>query len=138
MNVKPSMLSIALAGSVAQRLVRKICPKCKEVYQPEENSLEAFLLGKNFYTGMKLFKGRGCSFCNNSGYVGRIAVHEIMVLDDNIRMLIAKGEIDLKLKRFLYLNGMKTLRDDCCEKVLSGITTTQEVWRVLNGVYKFR
>ena len=138
MNVKPSMLSIALAGSVAQRLVRKICPKCKEVYQPEENSLEALLLGKKFHAGMKLFKGRGCSFCNNSGYTGRIAVHEIMVLDDNIRMLIAKGEIDLKLKRFLYLNGMKTLRDDCCEKVLSGITTAQEVWRVLNGVYKFR
>lgn len=138
MNIKPSMLSITLAGSVAQRLVRKICPKCKEVYQPEENSLEALLLGKKFHAGMKLFKGRGCSFCNNSGYTGRIAVHEIMVLDDNIRMLIAKGEIDLKLKRFLYLNGMKTLRDDCCEKVLSGITTAQEVWRVLNGVYKFR
>ena len=60
------------------------------------------------------------------------------LMTKNIRMLIAKGEIDLKLKRFLYLNGMKTLLDDCCEKVLSGITTAQEVWRVLNGVYKFR
>ena len=138
MKVAPAMLSIALAGSTAQRLVRRICPKCREVYIPQENSLEAFLLGDKFYSGMKLLRGTGCAFCNNSGYAGRSAVHEIMKVDDTVRMLIAKGEGDLKLKRFLRLNGMKTLLDDCREKVLDGTTTAQEVWRVLNGVYKFK
>lgn len=138
MKVSPSMLSIALAGSTAQRLVRKICPRCKESYQPAENSLEALLLGDRFHAGIKLFKGTGCKYCNNSGYAGRTAVHEIMTVDDDIRMLIAKGEVNLKLKRFLYLSKMKTMLDDCREKVIAGITTAQEVWRVLNGVYKFK
>lgn len=138
MKIPPSMLSIALSGSTAQRLVRRICPKCKESYIPQENSLEAFLLGDKFYSGIKLFRGVGCAFCNNSGYAGRSAVHEIMKVDDTIRTFIAKGEVNLKLKRFLHLKGMKTLLDDCREKVLNGTTTAQEVWRVINGVYKFK
>ncbi len=138
MKIAPAMLSIALAGSTAQRLVRRICPNCKEAYMPLENSLEAFLLGDKFYPGIKLFRGTGCVFCNSSGYSGRSAVHEILKIDDTMRMFIAKGEGDLKLRRFLRLKGMKTLLDDCREKVLNGTTTAQEVWRVLNGVYKFK
>lgn len=138
MKIAPAMLSIALAGSTAQRLVRRICPNCKEAYMPLENSLEAFLLGDRFYPGIKLFRGTGCVFCNSSGYSGRSAVHEILKIDDTMRMFIAKGEGDLKLRRFLRLKGMKTLLDDCREKVLNGTTTAQEVWRVLNGVYKFK
>lgn len=138
MKIAPAMLSITLAGSTAQRLVRRICPNCKEAYMPLENSLEAFLLGDKFYPGIKLFRGTGCVFCNSSGYSGRSAVHEILKIDDTMRMFIAKGEGDLKLKRFLRLKGMKTLLDDCREKVLNGTTTAQEVWRVLNGVYKFK
>ena len=138
MKIAPTMLSIALAGSTAQRLVRRICPNCKEAYMPLENSLEAFLLGDKFYPGIKLFRGTGCVFCNSSGYSGRSAVHEILKIDDTMRMFIAKGEGDLKLRRFLRLKGMKTLLDDCREKVLNGTTTAQEVWRVLNGVYKFK
>lgn len=138
MKIAPAMLSIALAGSTAQRLVRRICPNCKEAYMPLENSLEAFLLGDKFYPGIKLFRGTGCVFCNSSGYSGRSAVHEILKIDDTMRMFIAKGEGDLNLRRFLRLKGMKTLLDDCREKVLNGTTTAQEVWRVLNGVYKFK
>ena len=61
------------------------------------------MLGDKFYSGMKLLRGTGCAFCNNSGYAGRSAVHEIMKVDDTVRMLIAKGEGDLKLKRFFAL-----------------------------------
>ncbi len=134
MGVNPAMLSITLLAGTAQRLVRKICPRCKEVYEVQNNSLEAIFLGKNFHSGMKLYRGTGCEFCHHSGYAGRIALHEIMTVDDEIRAMLAKGETDLKLQRMLRLKGMKFLYDDGITKVMSGITTVQEVWRVLHGI----
>lgn len=138
MGVNPSMLSIAMLASTAQRLVRTICPKCKELYIPNSNSLESLLLGDKFYSGIKLYRGSGCKFCNYSGYSGRIAIQEIMTIDDNIKSLIAKKDVDIKLKRLVQLNGMKNMLDDGIEKILQGKTTAQEVWCTLNGVYKFK
>ncbi len=134
MGINPAMLGITLLAGTAQRLVRKICPKCKELYEVQDNSLEAIFLGKIFHTGMKLYRGKGCEFCHHSGYAGRIALHEIMVVDDEVRAMIAQGETDLKLKRIMCLKGMKFLRDDGIAKIFSGMTTVQEVWRVLHGV----
>lgn len=135
LGVSPVMLSIALLGMTSQRLVRKICPKCKVSYKPSENSLEALLLGKDFYLGMDLYKGKGCKYCNYTGFLGQIALQEILRPTEKMRYLISRDDVDVNLKREARLTDFKSLLDDGKMKVLQGITTAQEVWKTLNGVY---
>lgn len=136
LGVSPVMLSIALLGMTSQRLVRKICPKCKVSYKPSENSLEAFFLGKDFYLGMGLYKGEGCKYCNYTGFLGQIALQEILRPTEKMRYLISRDDVDVNLKREARLTDFKSLLDDGKMKVLQGITTVQEVWKTLNGVYQ--
>lgn len=136
LGVSPVMLSIALLGMTSQRLVRKICPKCKISYKPSENSLEALLLGKDFYLGMDLYKGEGCKYCNYTGFLGQIALQEILRPTEKMRYLISRDDVDVNLKREARLTDFKSLLDDGKMKVLQGITTAQEVWKTLNGVYQ--
>lgn len=136
LGVSPVMLSIALLGMTSQRLVRKICPKCKISYKPSENSLEALLLGKDFYLGMDLYKGEGCKYCNYTGFLGQIALQEILRPTEKMRYLISRDDVDVNLKREARLTDFKSLVDDGKMKVLQGITTAQEVWKTLNGVYQ--
>lgn len=136
LGVSPVMLSIALLGMTSQRLVRKICPKCKVSYKPSENSLEALLLGKDFYLGMDLYKGKGCKYCNYTGFLGQIALQEILRPTEKMRYLISRDDVDVNLKREARLTDFKSLLDDGKMKVLQGITTAQEVWKTLNGVYQ--
>ena len=136
LGVSPVMLSIALLGMTSQRLVRKICPKCKVSYKPSENSLEALLLGKDFYLGMDLYKGKGCKYCNYTGFLGQIALQEILRPTEKMRYLISRDDVDVNLKREARLTDVKSLLDDGKMKVLQGITTAQEVWKTLNGVYQ--
>lgn len=136
LGVSPVMLSIALLGMTSQRLVRKICPKCKISYKPRENSLEALFLGKDFYLGMDLYKGEGCKYCNYTGFLGQIALQEILRPTEKMRYLISRDDVDVNLKREARLTDFKSLLDDGKMKVLQGITTAQEVWKTLNGVYQ--
>ena len=136
LGVSPVMLSIALLGMTSQRLVRKICHKCKVSYKPSENSLEALLLGKDFYLGMDLYKGEGCKYCNYTGFLGQIALQEILRPTEKMRYLISRDDVDVNLKREARLTDFKSLLDDGKMKVLQGITTAQEVWKTLNGVYQ--
>lgn len=136
LGVSPVMLSITLLGMTSQRLVRKICPKCKISYKPSENSLEALLLGKDFYLGMDLYKGEGCKYCNYTGFLGQIALQEILRPTEKMRYLISRDDVDVNLKREARLTDFKSLLDDGKMKVLQGITTVQEVWKSLNGVYQ--
>ena len=136
LGVSPVMLSIALLGMTSQRLVRKICPKCKISYKPSENSLEALLLGKDFYLGMDLYKGEGCKYCNYTGFLGQIVLQEILRPTEKMRYLISRDDVDVNLKREARLTDFKSLLDDGKMKVLQGITTAQEVWKTLNGVYQ--
>lgn len=136
LGVSPVMLSIALLGMTSQRLVRKICPKCKISYKPSENSLEALLLGKDFYLGMDLYKGKGCKYCNYTGFLGQIALQEILRPTEKMRYLISRDDVDVNLKREARLTDFKSLLDDGKMKVLQSITTAQEVWKTLNGVYQ--
>lgn len=136
LGVSPVMLSIALLGMTSQRLVRKICPKCKVSYKPSENSLEALLLGKDFYLGMDLYKEKGCKYCNYTGFLGQIALQEILRPTEKMRYLISRDDVDVNLKREARLTDFKSLLDDGKMKVLQGITTAQEVWKTLNGVYQ--
>lgn len=123
LGVSPVMLSIALLGMTSQRLVRKICPKCKISYKPSENSLEALLLGKDFYLGMDLYKGEGCKYCNYTGFLGQIALQEILRPTEKMRYLISRDDVDVNLKREARLTDFKSLLDDGKMKVLQGITT---------------
>jgi len=136
LGVSPVMLSIALLGMTSQRLVRKICPKCKTSYKPNENSLEALFLGKDFYLGMDLYKGEGCKYCNYTGFLGQIALQEILRPTEKMKYLISRDDVDVNLKREARLADFKSLLDDGKMKVLQGITTAQEVWKTLNGVYQ--
>lgn len=135
MGVNPDLLAISFAGGISQRLVRKICPKCKTAYTIKKHSLETLVLGKYAHEGMELFKGTGCAFCHYSGYSGRFALQEIFTTNAEIQRLITSGEVDLKLKRIANLGGMQSLLDDGINKILAGQTTATEIWRVLNGIY---
>lgn len=108
LGVSPVMLSIALLGMTSQRLVRKICPKCKVSYKPSENSLEALLLGKDFYLGMDLYKGKGCKYCNYTGFLGQIALQEILRPTEKMRYLISRDDVDVNLKREARLTDFKS------------------------------
>lgn len=126
MGVEPYMVANSLVGVVAQRLVKKICPDCKEAYSPSEAELE--ILGHNIPV---LYRGRGCHQCNNTGYKGRIAVHEIVGIDKNIRNLIATEAPIEQIYEYVS-KGQKTisLRDSLVGLVRQGITSMEELLKV--------
>lgn len=130
LNVDRYLLSSSLLSVVAQRLVRKICINCKTDYQFKDDELKALglleLEGK-IKTG---FKGRGCPICNNTGYLGRTVIGEILVVNDEIRELIYSTASVKALKDAAIRNGMKPLKDDGIRKAMEGITTFEEVLRV--------
>lgn len=126
MGIEPYLVSAAVAGVISQRLTRCICPNCKVSYEVSEE--EKGLLGESEVE--TLYKGIGCQQCNFTGYKGRRAVHEILVLDQNIRHLINKGYLQERIKEYCLENGMQTLRDNMKELVLKGETTTEELIRI--------
>jgi type IV pilus assembly protein PilB len=125
MGVESYLISNSVVGIVAQRLVKKICPECKEKYQPTENERRLMKIDES----VPLYSGRGCPTCNNTGYKGRIAIAEIMELDTKIKKLIDKGESGDVIKAAAKEQGMVDLQENCRELVLNGITTIDEYIR---------
>ena len=126
MEIEPDVLASGISGIVSQRLVRKICPRCREVYEPPKKIIKD--LG---FTGNDIFyKGRGCNNCKNTGYKGKCGVYEIMTLNDTLRSLIHRNSPSPVIKDSAVSNGMITLKKDCLNKVLEGITTIEEYFRV--------
>lgn len=129
MGMEPFLVSSSLIGVLAQRLVRKICLKCKEKYAPTPEALKDIGLLNEPRTTV-FYKGKGCSECMNTGYKGRIGIFELMLPDEAIRnLIIAKASADEIRKRALVL-GMTTLMDDGIDKIKQGVTTAEEVLRV--------
>lgn len=126
MGVEPFLVSAALVGVVSQRLVRRICPKCKVPH--EINAAEMRLLKLD--EPREVFKGMGCPNCNNTGYKGRIAIHEILVMNKQLRELVDTGATTEQLRQAAMQGGTKTLRDSCIELVLAGTTTVEELIKV--------
>lgn len=125
MGIEPYLVASSLSGVISQRLVRKICPHCKEKY--EANVLEKSILGIKEQENLELFKGTGCTYCNGSGYMGRIGVYEVMEITKEHREYMVKS-IDVDgLREISIENGMKTLKNSCRELVLQGITTVDEL-----------
>jgi len=126
----PGLISDALLGIVAQRLVRKICLHCAEPYTPTQRELEILELSPTVGNTQGWRQGRGCARCFNSGYLGREAVIEVLNVDETVRDIIHEGTIT-QLRRYLYETEFESFRMAAIAKVTTGITTLTEVMRVL-------
>jgi len=127
MGIEPFLLSSSLLGVLAQRLVRVLCPHCKEAYQADE--AECKLLGVPFAQPPTLFHARGCAECHQQGYRGRTGIYELVVFDDHLRTLIHNAASEQDMTRHARSLG-PSIREDGRRKVLEGATTVEEVLRV--------
>jgi type IV pilus assembly protein PilB len=129
MGVEPFLIASSVIGVVAQRLVRKICPECKIQYEADDKEL----LPLGISSPQKLYKGTGCSFCNNTGYKGRVAIYEVLkLLKHHRRLIIDKASSD-KIMEISVKKGMRTLKESGVDLVLRGITTTDEILKATTG-----
>ncbi len=132
-GVEPYLVSSSLIGVMAQRLVRRICPHCKQPYEPTPHELRAIGIMEDEIAGGKLpefYMGSGCEKCFQTGYKGRMGVYELMLINEDIQNMIYKRETAGAVKRKALDSGMQTLRMDGVRKVLAGKTTIAEVLRV--------
>ncbi|MGD9159202.1 MAG: ATPase, T2SS/T4P/T4SS family, partial [Desulfobacteraceae bacterium] len=130
MGIEPFLVTSSVIAILAQRLVRVICPKCKEEYQPDEQSLLKVGITPKMLKGRRIFRGTGCPACLNTGYSGRTGIFEILIVNEAIQNLILKTSDSNAIKQKAIENGMVTLRQNGAQKVLAGITTIEEVFRV--------
>lgn len=130
MGVKPFLVASSIQGVMAQRLVRVICPDCKEPYQPRRDELMELGLSPEDVSGLEFYQGRGCRECSKTGYRGRVAIFEVLLMSDPIRDLVLNGASSTEIKERARQLGMRTLREDGWQKVFKGITTIDEVVRV--------
>ncbi|MEA3347349.1 MAG: ATPase, T2SS/T4P/T4SS family [Candidatus Auribacterota bacterium] len=129
MGLEPFLVSSAIIGVAAQRLVRTICLECKESYKPNEKVLEDLGLDPK-EKGVNFYRGKGCDECMNTGYKGRAAIFELMIPNEEIRELtMAKTSAD-EIKQAAAKAGMQSMRQDGLEKAKKGITTVEEVLRL--------
>ena len=128
MGVAPYLISASVQAIIAQRLVRKICTKCKESYEPLE--IEKISIGLDKNLKIKAYKGKGCEYCSYTGYRGRFGIFEMLLINEQIRELIFENCLSSKIREKAREFGMKTLREDGLVKVINGETTISEVLRV--------
>lgn len=139
MGVEPWLISSALIGVLAQRLVRRICPNCKEEYHPTVSDCKFLNLDpeSDEAKNMILYRGKGCTNCNHSGYKGRAAIHEILPIYKDIKSMIMKDATSDEIADFARKeHGVQSLWDDCMRLVMSGVTTVDEMVKVafsMNG-----
>lgn len=128
MGIEPFLTASAVSGVLAQRLVRKLCPRCKEKFTPEELLLRS--LNVKINAGHTFYRAKGCPHCNHKGYKGRLAIYELLMVNEDIKRLTMERASSGKVKEAAIENGMRTLRQDGIAKVLQGLTTVEEVVRV--------
>jgi general secretion pathway protein E len=133
MGIEPFLVATTVSAVLAQRLVRKICPHCKESYPVTLEELKNFDIPTDLMSDFKgiLWRGKGCSKCKRTGYMGRVGVYELLVIDDVIRQAVIKSVDGPTLKRIAEKTGMRGLRQDCIEKVAQGVTSIDEMLRVV-------
>ena len=126
MGLAPYLVANSLVGVVAQRLVRKVCENC--AYETEPLPEESAIIGPDIKT---IRKGRGCHVCNNTGYKGRVSIHEMVLIDKTLKRMITKGADSQDMFNYaVEQQGMKTLKDGAVALVKRGITTPEEVLKV--------
>ena len=129
-GIEPFLLSSAIKTVIAQRLVRLLCPDCKERFEPDAETLKMAGINGNRTDEATFCKAVGCESCFHTGYRGRVAIFEILEVDENLKGVVVKSSDANVIKAEAIDRGMKTLRDDGIDKVLAGVTTIEEVLRV--------
>ncbi len=129
MGVAPFLITATLEAILAQRLVRKICAHCREESAPTTEQLANLSLTPDDIAGKKFYRGAGCPACNNTGFKGRTGVHEFLIMNDELRDLVNRGQSTEKLRAAAIRCGMSPLRIAGLSKIHSGITTVEEVIR---------
>ncbi len=131
MGVEPFLVSTSLVMACAQRLLKRICPNCKEEYEIPEKLLaeikEAYPEARDVN---KFYRGRGCAHCGGSGYRGRLGILETLLVDEEIRDMVTKQRSELDIRTYLNKKGVRNLRDNAMVKFITGWTTLEEVYRV--------
>lgn len=130
MGLEPYMVSSALVGVISQRLVRRICTSCRKAYEPDQDEIDTLKL----QPGQKLYKGEGCSDCNGSGYKGRIAIHEIVLMTKAMKTLLEKRASEEEMRKLAISEGTQMLAQSAASLVLEGITTVEEMNRVAYSI----
>ena len=130
MGIEPFLVASAVECFIAQRLVRVICADCKREFKPDKEILKELGVSRLDLSNTKLYEGKGCESCRFTGYKGRTAIYEILVMSEPIRELVLKRASSEQIKKKALSLGMRTLREDGWEKIKMGITTPGEVMRV--------
>jgi general secretion pathway protein E len=130
MGIEPFLIASSVNAILAQRLVRIICQYCKEEYTPAPEMLTRIGLDPAVCRGRKIYRGRGCDKCHHTGYKGRRGIFELLVMNQEMKALVLKTSDANEIKRQAVVNGMITLSQDGAMKVLEGLTTIEEVYRV--------
>jgi len=133
MGVQPFLVASSVMAVMAQRLVRVVCPHCKEQYDPDPSELQQFDISDEEAAKAEFMRGRGCNNCSHTGFLGRRAVFELMVMNPMIRDMTFRSEPTQNIRRQARLSGMKTLADDAKVKAMKGITTLSEVFKLEKG-----
>ena len=130
MGIEPILITSSVIAIIAQRLVRVLCPRCKDPYAPDEESLYNVGIDLNSINGHTIYRKKGCHACMHTGYRGRSAIFEIMIMDEPLKSLVLKTSDSNQLAELACRRGMKTLGQDGANKILEGMTTIEEVLRV--------
>jgi type IV pilus assembly protein PilB len=130
MGVQPFLVASSVMAVMAQRLVRVVCPKCKEPYKPERSELEHFDITPDRAAVSTFVRGKGCNHCQHTGFRGRVAVFELMTMNPTLREMTFRSEPTQNIRRQARLFGMKTIVEDAKDKALQGITSLTEVYRL--------
>jgi general secretion pathway protein E len=130
MGVEPFLVASSVLGIIAQRLVRSVCRDCARKYTPEAEELAMIGLKPEDLKGRQIMRAVGCPVCMETGYAGRAGIHEILRVTDAVRVELMKGSDATTIKKVAVAEGMSTLRQDAAMKVLTGLTTVEEVLRV--------
>ena len=129
MGIEPFLISSTILGVLAQRLIRRVCPQCRKSYSPHPEQIRELGVSEDRVrkTGGSFFTGQGCEHCRETGYRGRLGVHELLVMTDKVKAAVMESSDANFIQRCALKDGMITLRRDGTSKVLRGLTTPEEL-----------
>ncbi len=130
MGVEPFLISSTLEGVMAQRLVRTLCRHCREAYMPSEEDVPSDFPLEDYTAGQPIYRAKGCRQCRNTGYSGRLGIYELLISNEEIRVLASERRGTNEIRKAAIASGMRTLRQDGWLKVARGVTSIEEVLRV--------